>query len=130
MNQNTDKAHRSSVIVLTRLITSYKIWNEFLKDFPKTNKYSIGLKIDNLFLETIENISMAVFLSKEKKIPYVKKAIMKLDSIKIFLEIAWEINSLNKNKYIRISETLLEPGKMLGGWYNQLIKQTSTQLTK
>jgi hypothetical protein len=88
------------------------------------------MKIDNLFIETIESISMAVFLQKEKKIPYVKKAIIKLDSIKIFLEIAWEIKALEDNKYIKISETLVEPGKMLGGWHNQLLKQTPAQLTK
>ncbi len=88
------------------------------------------MKIDNLFIETIESISMAVFLLKEKKIPYVKKAILKLDSVKIFLEVAWEISAINDNKFINLSETLVEPGKMLGGWYNQLNKQTPAQLTK
>jgi len=81
--------------------------------------------MDNLFVETIEYISMAVFLQREEKIPYIKRAIMKLDCLKVFLEIAWEMGSLNENKYIRISETLVEPGKMLGGWYGQLTKQNS-----
>jgi hypothetical protein len=121
---------RSSVTVLTRLISSYKIWHEYYKEFPKADKYSIGMKIDNLFIETIESISMAVFLQKEKKIPYIKRAILKLDSVKIFLEVAWEINAIDDNKYIRISETIVEPGKMLGGWYNQLVKQTPAQLNK
>ena len=38
---------------------------------------------------------------------------------------SWDIKALDNKKYIALSEALSEPGKMLGGWYNQLIKQNS-----
>ena len=55
--------------------------------------------------------------------PYVQKAIAKLDLIKFFLQITWEIKALDNKKYIILSEKLNEIGKMLGGWYRQLSKE-------
>lgn len=48
--------------------------------------------------------------------PVLQKAAAKLDLLKFFLQIAWEIKSLDNKKYILLSEKLDEIGKMLGGW--------------
>jgi hypothetical protein len=79
----------------------------------------MGIKIDNLFIETTEYILTASRLSKEQKLPFLQKASSKLDTLKFFLQIAWEIKSLDNNKYIILSEHLNEIGKMLGGWTRQ-----------
>jgi len=47
-------------------------------------------------------------------------ASVKLDLLKFFLQIAWEIKSLDNKKYILLSERLNEIGKMLGGWIKAL----------
>jgi len=107
------------------LRSAYKFWHEFLRRFPKTSRYTLGAKIDGLFVETLEHIVIASFLEKGEKLPFVKRAIVKLDVLKFFLETAWEINSLQQKHYILLSEPLHEVGKMLGGWRNQIIKQTS-----
>lgn len=104
---------------------AYKLWHECLKKFPKTSRYTLGARIDGLFVETLEQIVVASFLEKTEKLPFVKRAILKLDVLKFFLETAWEIHSLEQKHYILLSEPLHEAGKMLGGWRNQLIKQTS-----
>jgi len=66
-------------------------------------------------------------MPREYKSSYVQKAIGKTDLIKFFLQICWEIKSLQNNKYIALSEPLNEVGKMLGGWYRQLSKQNSAK---
>lgn len=91
---------------------------------PKTARYSLGIKIDNLFIETTELIFIASRLNKEKKLPYLEKASGKLDLLKFFLQIAWEIKSLDNKKYIILSEHLNEIGKMLGGWKKGLESKT------
>jgi len=67
----------------------------------------------------------ASFLSKTEKLPYVKVAIRKLDTLKVMIQIVWEIKALDKKKFITISEKLNETGKMLGGWHNNLAKENS-----
>ena len=57
--------------------------------------------------------------------PYIRLAIRKTDTLKIFLMILWETKSLNNKKYVLLSEKLSEIGKMLGGWNGQLSKQNS-----
>jgi len=86
----------------------------------------LGEKIDSLLIEIMESTLLASQFYKTQKIPYVRQAIMKLDLLKFFLQIAWEIKALDNKKYIVLSEKLNEIGKMLGGWLKQLLKENST----
>lgn len=70
-------------------------------------------------------MSIASFLNKEEKLPYIKLAIRKIDTLKILLMVLWETKSLDNKKYITLSEKLNTVGKMLGGWSGQIKKQNS-----
>ena len=87
-----------------------------MSNFSKDSRYTIGTKIDSLFLETIELIIKASYSDKVEKLIALKNASTKLDLLKFFLQITWEIKSLDNKKYILLSEKLDEIGKMLGGW--------------
>ena len=106
--------------IIQKLISAYKLWQEFLPHFPKTSRYSLGSKIDSLFLEVVEAIFLAGYSGKTEKIIYLRKVSLKLDSLKFFLQVSWEIKALDNKKYIRLSEHLNEVGRMLGGWIRQL----------
>ncbi len=101
------------------------MWITFYETLPKLHKYSLGQKIDTLFIEIIEAISIATFLSREEKHPWVRLAIRKNDTLKILLMVLWETKSLDNKKYIALSVKIEEIGKMLGGWIGQLLKQNS-----
>lgn len=73
----------------------------------------------------MEAIVTAAFLTKEEKLPCVRLAIRKMDTLKIFLMILWETKSLDDKKYIALSLKINEIGKMLGGWQGQILKQNS-----
>ena len=94
----------------------YKLWHDFLCNFTKDSRYTLGAKIDSLFLEVIENIIKAGYSDKLEKQIFLKRASVKLDLSKFFLQLSWEIKSLDGKKYIKLSEKLNEIGKMLGGW--------------
>ena len=118
--------------VLEKLKGAYKLWHEYHELVSKTQKYSLGKKIDSLFIETIEAVATAGFLQKEEKTPWVRLAIRKIDTIKILLAVLWETKSIDDKKYITLSEKLDECGRDVGGWYGQLTrvgqeKKTSAQ---
>ncbi|MCX6785113.1 MAG: four helix bundle protein [Candidatus Komeilibacteria bacterium] len=117
---------RGFLPVLQKVKTAYLLWHEYHQILSKTQRYSLGQKIDNLLTETIEAIATAAFLQKAEKLPYVRRAIQKIDTTKIFLMILWETKSLPDKKYLALSVQLDEIGKMLGGWNGQLIKAYST----
>jgi hypothetical protein len=101
------------------------MWITFYETLPKIHKYTLGQKIDTLFVEIIEAISIATFLSKEEKQPWVRLAIRKTDTLKILLMVLWEAKSIDNKKYVALSLKVEEIGKMLGGWSGQLVKQNS-----
>jgi len=85
----------------------------------------LGEKIDKFFIDTMEAIITASFLNQIEKLPYLRLAIRKIDTLKIFLMILWETKSYDNKKYIALSLKMDEIGKNLGGWSGQIIKQNS-----
>ena len=110
--------------IIQKFVAIYKFWAEYKDNFPKKSRYTLGAKIEEYFLETIEALLIASYLSKHEKLPYLKKAGVKLDLLKFFLQIAWESNALEKKHYILLSTPLNEIGKMLGGWVRGIQKET------
>ena len=103
----------------------YLLWYEYYQIIPKTHRHSLGQRIDTLFIEAIEALATASFLSRIQKLPYVHLAIRKVDTLKILLMVLWETGSLDNKKYIALSTRIDEIGKMAGGWSGQLQKQNS-----
>ncbi|MEK7194245.1 MAG: four helix bundle protein [Patescibacteria group bacterium] len=110
---------------MEKIKSVYLIWHGYHTILPQVNRYTLGNRIDKLFIDIIESVISASFLLKEKKLPYVEHSIRKLDTLKILLMILWETKSINNKRYIALSEPLEEIGRMLGGWNNQIIKQNS-----
>ena len=111
--------------VLQKLKNTYLIWYNYYSIIPKVHRYSLGEKVDKLFVEAIEAIITAGFLNQSEKLPYVRLAIRKIDTLKIFLLLLWETKSMGNKKYIELSVKLDEVGRNLGGWSGQIIKQNS-----
>lgn len=99
-----------------------------LPHLPRLTKHSLGEKINLLFTDVIELILTAGF-ARESKMVVIQKASAKLDTLKFFLQLAWELKAIDNKKYIAISSPLVEVGKMLGGWQKQqLIKEAPTEV--
>jgi hypothetical protein len=115
---------RTILPVLEKFKGMYLIWFGYYKDLPKLHKHSLGQKIDKYFIDIIEVISFASFLKKDEKASYIRLAIRKLDTLKVLLMILWETKTLDHKKYILLSTKLDEIGKMLGGWYGNVTKNS------
>lgn len=113
--------------VLSKVKSCYLMWIGYYETLPKIHKYSLGQKIDTLFIEIIEGIAIATFLSREDKLPWVRLAIRKTDTLKILLMVLWEAKSIDNKKYVALSLKVEEIGKMLGGWSGQIQKNNLKQ---
>jgi len=117
---NTPPPNQFNLSLIQKLVQTYKLWHSFLPLFPKSSRYTLGAKLDSLFLEMVELIIKASYSDKGGKLISLTSGSFKLDLLKFFLQIAWEIKALDNKKYIRLSEKLNEIGKMLGGWIKSL----------
>lgn len=103
---------------------AYKLWNGFLVHLQRPAKYTLGEKIDCLFLDALELILSAGYTPKEQKYHLLQKLSVKIDALKFFIKLLWEIKSLDNKKYAALSAPLAEIGKMIGGWLKIFKKET------
>ena len=98
----------------------YKLIYQYLKDFPKKERYTLGEKIENSLLDLIEGAALASQLPKSLKEAHLLKLNAKVELLKILIRLAYEIKVIDDKKYLRIQESLQEIGRMLGGWIKYL----------
>ena len=111
--------------LLGALKSAYTLWHESHLTLPKINRNCPRRKIDELYIESMEAVSAAAFLSRDEKMPYVRLATRKIDTLKLLLMILWETKSLDTKKYAALSQRMDEVGKMLGGWQGQILKNST-----
>lgn len=102
--------------IFTKLYEFYKCFSDYLIRFPKTKRYTLGQKIDQITLEIIELTITAGYLPREQKLVHLKTISVKLDLLKLLVRLAWETKCLTHVAYQQSSVQLVEIGKMLGGW--------------
>ncbi len=108
----------------------YKYWITLHRDFPKVERFGIGQKIEQSFLDMLELTFTSVYLAQEQKIISLSKTIAKMDNLKFFIQLAWESKLIPTEKYSKISGELEEVGRMLGGWKKGLIEKLQKTPTK
>jgi hypothetical protein len=90
--------------VVLKLKNTYGIWQKYLVHFPKANRFTLGSKIDDIFLLSIEYCFLASYSSLGDKLMYIDKAISRCDLLKLLLLLAFETKDLDIKKYIHIYE--------------------------
>lgn len=98
----------------------YKLFNDYLKSFPRSEKYTLGEKVKNLIIGLLITALKSAYLPKDKKLPLLNKTDNRIFILKILVRLAKETKSLNIKKYIILEEKLQEIGKMLGGWIKSI----------
>lgn len=110
----------SDLPILKTATDAYRLWHGYLTNLPRLSRYTLGSKIDGLFTDTIEFILLAGYANREHKLTIVQKASTKLDTLKFFLNLAWELKLIDHQKYAALTPPLIALGKMLGGWLKTL----------
>ncbi|MCX6717131.1 MAG: four helix bundle protein [Candidatus Taylorbacteria bacterium] len=110
--------------VITKLKDSYGLWQKYFAIFPKANRFTLGSKIDQIFLSTIEYCFLASYANQTEKSIFMDKGISRLDLLKLLIQLAWEIKAITSNDYITISQSLSEAGQQLGGWKKSTLQKT------
>lgn len=110
--------------LLTKLNDSYKLWHGFLTHLPRLTRYTLGGRIDGLFIDCFELALTAGYAARSEKLEFLRKLSIKIDTLKFFLKLLWELKALDNSKYSTISMSLAEIGKMIGGWMKLFKNET------
>lgn len=115
---------KPNLSVIIKEKEAYKYWLPLYRNFPKTERFSLGQRIGQLFIEILELTFTSLYLPPDQKIILLGKTISRLDVLKFFLQLAWENKLIPQDKYLEISKMAEEIGRMLGGWKKGLLCKT------
>jgi len=96
-------------------------WIEFMKwlfqiteKFPKRTRFTFANRIDNLALDTVEDLIDARY--NRNRIEILKRVNLRLEKIRILLRISKETKILPYKSYESGVKSINDVGNMLGGW--------------
>jgi hypothetical protein len=98
--------------LLNKTYDLYKEAGEISKNEENTLRKSSEITI----LEILELIVIATRQGKDQKKQTLIQALRKLDTLKVFADMAKDLKNVSESKYKEIHEALNSVGQMLGGW--------------
>lgn len=98
-----------------------------ISKFQKDQRYILGTRLLNSGLDLLEANVDAALASGQAKLSFVVVAQRRLEHIRFLLRLAYSIRMVNIKSYEYGSRTLVELGKMLGGWMRSLKAETGDQ---
>lgn len=102
--------------IFSKTYELYKTFYGYLASFPRKDRYTIGQRCEVTLLDLIETIAMAGNITKQEKLPVLKKASTRLDLLKVLFKLCNDLKIIDNKKYAVLDSQILEIGKMLGGW--------------
>ncbi|MDO8505281.1 MAG: four helix bundle protein, partial [bacterium] len=94
----------------------YLMWHGFLPALPRLTRYTLAIKVDNLFTDLIAITLTAQYAKREQKQGLLLQMSERLDYLKYFITILWEAKGMETSQYSQISQKLFSAGNMLGKW--------------
>lgn len=100
---------------------------EFLKmmipvigKFPRDQKFLIGDRMQNLITDILELLIEAYYVPRVEKKPILAKVNIKLEKLRYFLRLSYELGYYHSRQYRQFIERVQEIGRMTGGWLKSL----------
>ena len=88
--------------------------------FPKTARYSIAARVDNLALDVLEGLTEARYVTGRRRREALGECNLRLTRLRVLLRLAHRRRYLADNGYAFVSERIDEAGRMLGGWLKRV----------
>jgi hypothetical protein len=113
--------------VVEKVKILYTSWIVIHRKIPRTERFGLGARVDNAFLDLLTALRRASFTEPKQKIPMLEIAVVKIDDIRFFVQLLWENRLLSNEQFISFGNELEAIGKNIGARRKEVIKKTSTQ---
>lgn len=87
-----------------------------LYKIPKRDRFTWGQQTEMLAIEILGETARATYLPKGQKQTSLNLISTKIDLLKIFLRLGYDLRILDQKKYLARQGELQEIGRMVGGW--------------
>ncbi len=91
-----------------------------VEKFPRSQKFTLGDRIVNLALDTLELLIEATYT--RNRLTLLRKVNVQLEKLRFLIRLSHDFKLISTRQYTYISGEIDEVGKLVGGW----IKSQST----
>jgi hypothetical protein len=105
-----------SLPVIALVYKLYKQVVELNDKLPKTQRYGIGISLENSTLSLMEQLIMAKNAPKAMKASYLIQAVSQQEIATMKLRLLLELKIANETKVFQAQSNLRDIGRMTGGW--------------
>ena len=99
----------------------YVSFHEQIKQFPKTERYTLGSTLQNQLLAAFESVLTAASTTETPiKLKELQVVSAKVDLLRLLTRLAKDCKCLSNQSYLELESNLHEIGRMLGGWIKSL----------
>jgi hypothetical protein len=85
-----------------------------LEKFPRSQKFLLGDRIENMLLDIMELVIQAIYTKNKSR--YLREANLKIEKFRHLIRLAKDLKYINIRRYEYISEHTHEIGSEIGGW--------------
>ena len=82
----------------------------------RSERFGIGDRIDALWLDLLNALRKAAYAPINQKLSALEDTIRTVDSVRFFIQIAWESELMAQSHFISLGKDIEEIGRMVGGW--------------
>lgn len=102
--------------IFRKALDVYKALHILRNSVSKQDRYTLWLRVENSCLDVVEGILQATQLHKLDKLPVLSVVSTKLNLLRFFVRLAYELRLIDGKKYVNLQQPIDEIGRMLGGW--------------
>jgi len=115
MNNHSD-FEKLEIPLLAHLFTIYQSAHKMIFTLPKFERYTLGEKIENTILETMELTVIASGANKFDKEKVLLRLNSKIELLKLLYRLALTSEMIEAKKYLELEKQLQDAGKQTQGW--------------
>ena len=84
---------------------------------PRSHKFTLGDRITNLVLDTLDLLVQAVYT--RRRLELLQRANLNLERLRYLIRLCYDLDLLTLKRYEYVSREINEIGKQIGGWIRQ-----------
>jgi hypothetical protein len=106
----------SNTPLFHKLYGLYKLISSLHGSVPKSQRYTLWQRCENLNLNLLELLFEAGSKKDKERLNILHQMSLHLDLLKVLIRLSKETKVISLKKYTIIQSMLQEIGKMIGGW--------------
>lgn len=109
--------------MIERAKSAYKTWLVVHKKMSRTERFGIGNRLDDLWLDLLDALRKAAYAQGNEKVAALNATIRCIDAVRFFTQLAWESGLMAQSHFIELGKSVEEIGRMVGGWKKGLLSR-------